>query len=331
MYKFLLEEKDLFDATIFYTSIISDAISKIGEKVEYINTISQIENGDIVFVINIWAAQKAWSTHKNIKVIIWFQGIAPEESVLSSNSYIDKFKSIVKLRYFEYKTLHKSTFNFFVSRAMVDHYKRIYNYRKDNYFIMPCFNQELDLSSFNDSKYSRPSFVYTGNLAAWQCFEPMVKLFSIIKKELPYATLSVYTKDQEKAKAILSKYDVKADIKYVPFQVLSQEIRQYKYGFIIREDIEINRVATPTKMNSYMACGIIPIYTNVVGAFKEYLSDLRFAIPLDVIGNGIQKLYDIENDSVSAKDVLHEYDNIFGKYYNRTKYVNEISKALSNI
>ena len=196
---------------------------------------------------------------------------------------------------------------------------------------MPCFNQELDRPSFFDSKYNTPSFVYTGNLAAWQCFEPMIKLFSEIKKNLPSASLSIYTKDQEKAKEILSKYGVNAEIKYVPFQILSQEIRRFKYGFIIREDIEINRVATPTKMNSYMACGVIPIYTNVVGAFQENLSCLKYAIPLDKKGNGLAKLYELEKTPIIAEDVLCEYNNVFGDYYSRTKYINEISSLLAKL
>lgn len=331
MYKFYLEEKDYFDATIFYTSIISDAILTTGGKTEYVDSLSKIEDGDIVFVINIWAAQKVWSTKKEIKVIVWFQGIAPEESVLSSISFIDNIKSTIKLRYFEYITLRKSRFNLFVSEKMVEHYKRIYNYNKNNYYIMPCFNQELDQPSFFDSKYNTPSFVYTGNLAAWQCFEPMVKLFSEIKNNLPSATLTIYTKEQEKAKNILSKYGIQAEIKYVPFQILSQEIRQYKYGFIIREDIEINRVATPTKMNSYLASGIIPVYTNVVGAFKEKLSNLHYAVPLDKKGNGLEKLYELEKIPIKAEDVLYEYNHVFCDYYNRTKYVNEISSLFAQM
>lgn len=331
MYKVYLRKGDLIDANAFYTNIIVEAISQNGDKVEYINSISQIEDNDIIVVINIWAAQEAWGSGKRIKVIVWFQGIAPEEAVISSHGFIDKVKSIIKLRYFEYKTLKKSTLNFFVSRTMVDHYRRIYHYNKNNFYIMPCFNQELDMSSFNDAKYSRPTFVYTGNLAAWQCFEPMVQLFSNIKKELPNATLSIYTQDKDKAKDILSKYGVNAEIKYVPYQILSQEIKQYKYGFIIRENIEINRVATPTKMNSYLASGIIPIYSNVVGAFQENLSNLKYTIPLDLTGRGIEKLYNLEKNLIKASDVQDEFKKVFSNYYSRTRYIKEIADLLSNI
>lgn len=198
---------------------------------------------------------------------------------------------------------------------------------------MPCFNQKLELSAFNDEKYSKPTFVYAGNLAGWQCFSETIQLFKRIKEKIPEAELTIYTKEQEDAKQILRKYQVNATVKYVPYQQLNKELQQYKYGFIIREDIDVNNVATPTKMNSYMAVGIIPIYTNVVGAFKKNLSHLEYTVPLnistqkvDVDKLDLQKLYDLENKKIKVEEVLNEYNRVFEIFYLEEYYIEKIRK-----
>jgi hypothetical protein len=144
--------------------------------------------------------------------------------------------------------------------------------------------------------------------------------------------MTIYTKEHDKAKELLHKYGIEANIKYVPYEQLNNEIKDYKYGFIIREDIEVNRVATPTKMNSYLANGIIPIYTDVVGAYKENISKMRFSIPLEpVTNNGIEKLYELENVEILGNAVLNEYKGLFADYYNREKYVKLLADLLAAI
>ena len=101
-----------------------------------------------------------------------------------------------------------------VSNTMLKHYSKKYHYNALS-FIMPCFNTPLNKYAFKD-KYSKPSFVYAGNLAGWQCFEETVSLFSQIKQLVPSATFTVYTQDKEEAGAILDKYGVERDIRYVP-------------------------------------------------------------------------------------------------------------------
>lgn len=331
MYKIILFEGDKNDATSFYLDIIRDAIILAGNSAEYIENISNIHQCDNVIGITpkaFWKIRRS----KNANLIFnWFQGVIPEE--ITYYTYANWKKLIMKGVYswLENFVLRKSDFNFFVSNEMVQHYKRKYNYKKNNYFVMPCFNQPLLENAFTNEKYAKPTFVYTGNLAKWQCFEQMVALYKKIKEKLPLATLTIYTKEKEDAISILHKYGVDADITYVPYQQLAEEIKQYKYGFILRENNVVNNVATPTKMNSYLASGIIPIYTDVVGAYKENLSHLKYSVPLDVNNLGIEKLMSLENTEIKGLDVLEDYKTVFAEYYNREFYINEIAKRIKDI
>ena len=330
MTKILLYPGDKNDATTYYLEIIEDALKLNSESVVYIKSISDINKYDKVVCIipkSFWAVIR----HRiNAKIIYWFQGVVPEEISYYNYSAVKKIINKAAYSLMERIILGKSVFNFFVSNTMVNHYKKKYGYNKGNYYVMPCFNQPLLKDAFTDNKYETPSFVYTGNLAKWQCFEPMVALFSEIRKQIPSATLTIYTKDDEAAKKILSKYAVVADIKYVPYLQLAEELKHYKYGFISREDNIVNNVATPTKMNSYLASGIIPIYTDVVGAYKENLSHLKYAIPLTTDNKGLEKLYSLEGNKIIGSDILEEYNEVFDKYYNREKYVKEIATLLKS-
>lgn len=331
MYKILLQDGDKNDATSFYLDIIKDAIILSNNSVDYITSLDDIKMGDDVIGITpkaYWDIKKQKRAHQ---ILHWFQGVTPEEVDFYDVYWLKKLLSKMRYAILEKQILKHSDFNFFVSNTMLLHYRKKYGYSGNNYFVMPCFNQPLLETAFFDEKYSKPSFVYTGNLAKWQCFEPMVALFKQIKQQLPNATLTIYTKEDQKAQAILNNYGIDADIKYVPYQQLSEEIKQYKYGFILREDNVVNNVATPTKMNSYLASGIIPIYTDVVGAYKEHLSGLQYAIPVQTDNKGIEKLFELEKQTIQAVDVLHEYREVFDSYYNRQKYVEQIAEVISKL
>ena len=331
MFKILLQVGDKNDATSFYLYIIKEAIELSPNDVAYITSLNDISKGDDVIGITPKAYWGIRKLKKANLIIHWFQGVTPEEVDFYEIPWLKRKLSQIRYSILERMILKYSDFNFFVSNTMLLHYRKKYGYSKNNYYIMPCFNQPLLEKAFYDEKYSRPSFVYTGNLAKWQCFEPMVALFKQIKDNLPEATLTIYTKETDKAQVILNKYGVKADIKYVPYQQLSEEIKQYKYGFILREDNVVNNVATPTKMNSYLASGIIPIYTDVVGAYKEHLSGLKYAVPVDTNNKGIERIYELEKQSIQSIDVLNEYKLVFDSYYNREQYVAEIAEVISKM
>ena len=209
MYRILLQDGDKNDATSFYLDIIKDAIELSNNKVEYITSTGDIKKGDNVIGITpkaYWAIKRC---NKANIIIHWFQGVTPEEVDFYVMPWIKKVLSKLRYSILEYIILKRSNYNFFVSNTMLSHYQKKYGYDKDNYYVMPCFNQPLLEKAFYDDKYLKPSFVYTGNLANWQCFEPMVALFMQIKKTLSNATLTIYTKESERAQEILNKYGVK--------------------------------------------------------------------------------------------------------------------------
>ena len=129
----------------------------------------------------------------------------------------------------------------------------------------------------------------------------------------------------------MKKYGVEPDLRYVPYQQLSKEIQDFKYGFLIREDDPVNNVATPTKMNSYLANAIIPIYSTVIGSFRDNLKELHYAVPVNQADDCIQKIIELEKENINSEDVLADYKRIFEKFYSREYYVAALAETIKQL
>ena len=315
------------DATLYYMDIIKEAATRAGEEVVDGYSYENSKGRDVV-TLNPPALPRVMK--KVAKTVsVWFQGVDGVEYLhYGKCSRLKKIERYIVLSIYEWIALRKSSLNFFVSQKMLDYYRKTFGYKKDNYVIMPCFNDQMKDSSFYDDKYKKPTFVYAGNLAKWQCFPQMIDLFKIIKKKLPNAELTIYSPDQEEAKQILEEKGVEALVKYVPYPQLAEEIKGFKYGFLIREDDTVNNVATPTKMCNYLANGIIPVFSNVIGDFKEELNGLRYAIPLGERYEGLEKMFELEKEEIVAKQVMSDFKTIFDRYYSKEYYVELIAKKI---
>ena len=95
----------------------------------------------------------------------------------------------------------------------------------------------------------------------------------------------------------------------------------------------MNRVSTPTKLSSYLANGVIPIYSTVIESFKEPLKDKEYAIAADI--NNLDELYEqivsFEKKHVNVESLDREYEAVFDDFYNETRYKNNLIKALDFI
>lgn len=331
MYK--IHFPDRKNSADFYVKIIEKSIVKNGDGVEYIDDLSQIKPGDNVVTLSYKEMIQSLK-YKPQKSIVWIQGIMPEErELISGKKGISAF--------FRYRLVHslmeKYAINhadlcLFVSESMKNHFEKKYKYNKDNYLIMPCFNTSIEDSAFYNEKYKEPSFLYSGSTLGWQCFPEIVALFKSIKENiLPNAKLYIYSNDTEVVNRELEKNKVTAELGFVPYQELNDKIKKVKYGFLIRKDIAINNVATPTKMSSYLANGIIPVFSDVIGDFKKQFKNLRFSVPLGPNYEGLEKLTELESLSIDAQSVKSEYETVFSSYYNEEKYIDIISKRLKLI
>lgn len=324
---FFLPQKTLNEATEYYVNIIKEAVSKSGNEVVQSSQFKDTKYFETVFVMSAKWCFLVKVTNPKAKVITWFQGLGGEEALMSRGSKRDK--AIWTL--LEGFAMKFSWLNIYVSERMREYYIERYMTVDTNYFIMPCFNKKLNKDSFNyPDKYTKPTFVYAGSLDKWQCIEQALELYSMVEKRMPDASLTLLTKQKEQAVAILKKYNIEnGEVNFVPLDKLDLELQKYKYGFLIREDHIINNVSTPTKMNSYLANGIIPVYTDVIDSFNVYLNNEYF-IKLEKdkdFTNWAEVIIDSEYNKYLNKALyIESLKELFSDYYSREYYINNFRK-----
>lgn len=265
---------------------------------------------------------------------VWFQGVQPEESYMRRKSKIRFFVISMIEKY----VLKKSDLVFFVSSTMLEHYEEKYGINVHNKcVIIPCFNDtEIYPDSF-DKKTSgeETEFVYVGGIQEWQCFDETIKIYQRIEEQLDRkCKLSVYTNETEKAQKMINGFHINHyTVEFVAPEELHSKIQSANYGFILRRDVIVNRVATPTKLSNYIANGIIPIYTMAIRSFAKEDQKIGLGIPcdLDDVEGTVKKIITSVNKGISKEDLKHKCTSFFCSYYSRSKYISEVQEAAERL
>lgn len=190
---------------------------------------------------------------------LWHQGIIPEESYLRHKS---------TLRYFILSFIEMFVLLFTDKLILVSDEAKSFLHKKyrlinlKSSIVVPC-TTELKFKVNSDERAF--SFVYIGGISPWQCFDQTIKTFLAIKEKIPKATLSVYTLNVDSAtqvvKSIVENF-VAYDIHISSLKTrneIEKKLNEHKFGFLLRENLALNNVASPIKFGEYLSCGVSPI------------------------------------------------------------------------
>lgn len=263
--------------------------------------------------------------HKNI--CSWVQGVSPEESYLRNGNPIKRF--ILSL--IEKYALKRVKYFLFVSETMKIHYEKKYKIKISSYDVFPCFNTDINIDAFTNDKdkYDDNIFVYAGGCAKWQGLDKIVFAYSQIQDLIPKSKFLFLTNDSQKAAELVAKNNIKNfEINYVPKAELPKVLSKCKFGFVLREDNVVNNVSTPTKLSTYLSCGVIPVFSDSIHDFYNLMLTKKYKI----VYNSLTFLEDVKSFSiVNPLDIMNEYKDIFSTYYSSGRYVNIISCALGKM
>lgn len=326
---YTLHYKNNASVTDWYISIVEETLQKkMGIEVIPVYDVSSAENRsyhDWFFVSDIINFFRLWMRgYKNI--ILWIQGILPEESYSRNRSKI-RYKVLCFLEKF---ALNRAKVIFLVSDAMKAHMEYKYKMSIKNYFIMPCFNEELETEVFKSHNYTGNEFIYIGGLSKWQCIEQTLDLYKKIECMYGNTSLKILTADKQMAQKMVAERNIiNYKIDYVSKDEIKNELRKSKFGFCIRENNPINNVSTPTKLSSYICSGVIPIYTSAVYDFANKARDNKFCLLADD-ESFLSNLKELLDMNISWEDIYDSYKKDFGKYYSRDSYSLEMVEILKS-
>jgi len=134
-------------------------------------------------------------------------------------------------------------------------------------WVLPCLANENDF--FFDSGLRQrvraelgfgdddPVYVYSGSLAGYQCFDEMVATFAASVRVRPNARLIVLTPYVDAARQrIVGLPADRVVCKAVANAHVNDYLNAADFGFLLRDDTPVNRVAFPTKFAEYALAGL---------------------------------------------------------------------------
>ena len=326
----LLRSKNV-SATEFYYNIIHDALTQCSELIfdGFEGEAFPDDKDAIIVVGSCMSMMRVWRMGHR-KIITWFQGVLPEESYMRNHSRIRCFV----LEQIEKFALKSSLISIVVSNALKEHYEKKYHIDLKRYYVMPCFNTEYQEEAIREKNYSKMTFTYTGGLSKWQCIDQTMALYKRIEKASGGRTkLLILTPEQDKATEMVKQYGIQnAEIAFVHYTALPAMLHNVSFGFALREDNAVNRVATPTKLANYISNGIIPIYTKCVLDFASVSGDNPYQIMIDDVNNisdaEVEAILELAESQVSSQQINHEFRKYFEQYYNAVWHTERIAECI---
>lgn len=310
-----------------YLEVVADALSKLGYEANWVESLDSVKKQElVVFPMANDAFRYYFKGYKNF--ILWQQGATGAESFMRHGSKLRK-KILDHMDVFSMK---KAKMILYVSDYMRSYYeeKAGRSFDKKSY-VMPCFNEKLDRSALDGKDYTKKVFTYTGSLSPWQCFDETVDVYAAIEKVIPDAFFKVLTFSVDEAKAVMKRKGIKNySVNMVPKEEVKRELEGATFGFILRRDNEVNRVATPTKISSYLSAGVLPIYSRCLVDFDSRANGRLFAFPMD-IGDDSAALVDFINKRIDAERVKEEIVELFDSYYSAKAHAESIAELAKTL
>lgn len=310
------------EVTREYLNTIKSVLNMIGYSCKYVSTLRGITKDSlIVYAVGVDAFKYYFKGYRNF--ILWQQGATGAESYMRHSS---KIRTGI-LNYMDCFAMKKAKMIFYVSQYMQEYYEKMAKTSFDRKaYIMPCFNEVLDKGIFLKKDYSKKVFTYVGSLDLWQCFNETADIYAEIEKRIPDAYFKVLTFNTKKAEEIIKEKNIKNySVACVPKEQVKSELENVTYGFIIRHDIEVNRVATPTKISSYLSAGVLPIYSTCLTDFHAQAHGKNLAYALNS-EEDIDGLIHFINTGLDKKIVQQEIEDLFSTYYSTENHITNIAE-----
>lgn len=177
-----------------------------------------------------------------------------------------------------------------VSENLLLQFENYYNNKICNYSIISC---GVDINRFEDTSKrvninninigERIVLGYSGGLQKWQNIEFILDIFIKLKEYNNRFFFMLYTNSDtgfinEKLKLIGENNYL---IMKLTFDEVPEYLKLFDAGFLIREDLILNKVSSPTKILEYLAAGVPVICTKFSGDYLRSIQHLKNGFVLD--------------------------------------------------
>lgn len=200
-------------------------------------------------------------------------------------------KEIVEI---EKDVVLNSDFRLAISSALVNYWKKEFNYNLDKHIVVPCtlsadFNSEFPSIEkiksikkeigFSDSDVV---IVYSGSSAGWQSFSLVENMLTTIFEKNANLKLLWLTNHLNENSDFVKQFKNRIKTAWVKPQEVKNYLLAGDYGLLFRENSVTNQVASPVKFAEYLTCGLSVIISENLGDYSEFVKKNNCGIVGDV-------------------------------------------------
>ena len=223
-------------------------------------------------------------------------------------TYLNRSKIIInELAKYERIAFHNLKNFICVSDNMIDFYKNKYPLTCNaNYINLPIFSLNKE-SNIEKVPHNKINIIYAGGQGKWQNVQEMLNTISQITNNIQY-DIKFYTYDVDYFKNEFKKHNIKnIEILHKTPKEMISEYRYADFGFILRDDSIVNRVACPTKLIEYMENGVIPIVLQPeIGDFNKL--GYKYILNSDLIAGKIPNKETLDEMRKINRKIILDYN-----------------------
>ncbi len=184
--------------------------------------------------------------------LIDLHGLVSDEFLMAR-----RYAAFLRYRLAEWVAIPGAAGLIVVSEAMMQLVASRYPRLSGRYWVVPIFD-EVAFGEPEATTDPRPLLIYAGGAQVWQNVELMLRSYAQVRDR---CRLRILTGDVQAFQEHLAALGLEGfvELTTVPKQEVYYQYRQAQFGFILRDDLAVNRVACPTKLVEYLAAGLVPI------------------------------------------------------------------------
>jgi hypothetical protein len=167
-----------------------------------------------------------------------------------------------------------SDFVMAITKQMVHCWKSQYNYKKNNYVIIPNTlgenfnNLEIKLNDINLTRSSlgyksdEIILIYSGSTAKWQSIDNIIQFCRNQLQKNTKVKVLFLSKITKELDQLINDYPARASRMWLDSEGVSKYMMVCDYGLLLRTKSITNSVSFSTKFAEYLSCGLKVITTN---------------------------------------------------------------------
>ena len=315
-------KKHLVRSNSSFNNVIVENLNAIIHR----NIIKQyMQKSTTIYVHSVYNLLKVITLIDLKKTILDIHGVVPEELLADNKKLLSKVYNMV-----EKKGVLGCKKLIHVSTEMQKHYEAKYGVNlAERSIVLPIFEYKNITQSQNKWTENKIRSIYLGGLQTWQNIDKMIQICddTVINNEAGKYEFNFFI-PQSNLEGFIDKYSLKLHNINANASTLSRDevipfLKECHIGFVLRDDIIVNRVACPTKLVEYLECGVVPVVLSpLIGDF--YSMGYQY-ITTEEMANRSISLLDLEKMAAHNLQILTSYQKRTYKihckyYYNRNNY-----------